>query len=49
MRVASGTFAGLAMVSGFFVLGKVYWFSVPFTGISISLVCYIASMIISRV
>ena len=40
---------GLAMVSGFFVLGKVYWFSVPFTGISISLVCYIASMIISRV
>jgi hypothetical protein len=35
---------GLAMLGGFFVLSKVYWFSVPFTGISISLACYIASI-----
>jgi hypothetical protein len=35
---------GLAMLGGFFALGKVYWFSVPFTGISISLVCYVASI-----
>ena len=39
---------GLAMVGGFFVLGKVYWFSIPFTGISISLACYVASIIVSR-
>jgi hypothetical protein len=39
---------GLAMLGGFFVLGKVYWFSVPFTGISISLACYIASIAASR-
>jgi hypothetical protein len=39
---------GLAMLGGFFVLGKVYWFSVPFTGISISLVCYAASIAASR-
>ncbi len=35
---------GLLMVSGFFVLGKLYWFSIPFTGISISLVCYVVSI-----
>jgi hypothetical protein len=28
---------GLAMLGGLFALGKVYWFSVPFTGIGISL------------
>jgi hypothetical protein len=39
---------GLAMLGGFFVLGKVYWFSVPFTGISISLACYVASIALSR-
>ena len=40
---------GLAMLGGFFALAKVYWFSVPFTGISISLVCYVASIAASRV
>lgn len=40
---------GLAMLGGFFVLGKVYWFSVPFIGISISLVCYVASIAVSRI
>ena len=40
---------GLAMLLGLFALGKIYWFSVPFTGISISLVCYVASIVASRV
>lgn len=39
---------GLAMLGGFVVLGKVYWFSIPFTAISISLACYVASILMSR-
>jgi hypothetical protein len=39
---------GLAMLGGFVVLSKVYWFSAPFTGTSISLACYIASIALSR-
>jgi hypothetical protein len=39
---------GFAMVGGFFALGKLYWFSIPFTGISVSLVCYVASIVMSR-
>jgi hypothetical protein len=36
------------MLGGFVVLGKVYWFSAPFIGVSISLACYIASIALSR-
>jgi hypothetical protein len=39
---------GLAMLVGFVVLCKVYFFSVPFTGVSISLACYVASIALSR-
>jgi len=39
---------GLAMLVGFAVLGKVYWFSAPFTGICISLACYVGSIALSR-
>jgi hypothetical protein len=39
---------GLAMLGGLVVLCKVYFFSVPLIGISISLVCYIASVAPSR-
>ena len=39
---------GLAMLGGLAVLAKVYWFSSPFTGVSISLTCYIASIVLSR-
>lgn len=39
---------GLAMLVGLAVLGKVYWFSGPFTGVSISLACYVASIALSR-
>ena len=35
---------GLAMLGGFAVLGKVYWFRIPFRGIVISLVCYLTSI-----
>ena len=39
---------GLAMLGGLFVLGKVYWFRIPFTGIGISLAYYVASIVMSR-
>jgi hypothetical protein len=39
---------GLAMLGGLVVLCKVYWFSAPFTGISISLACYLASIALPR-
>jgi hypothetical protein len=39
---------GLAMLGGFVVLCKVYFFSWPLTGVSISLACYVASMALSR-
>ncbi|MFL9995741.1 hypothetical protein PQR34_33355 [Paraburkholderia sediminicola] len=39
---------GLAMLGAYAVLGKVYWFSAPFTGICISLACYVAGIALSR-
>jgi hypothetical protein len=39
---------GLTMLGGLAVLFKVYFFSAPFTGISISLACYVASIALSR-
>jgi hypothetical protein len=39
---------GLAMLGGIVVLCKVYFFSAPFTGMSISLACYVASIALSR-
>jgi len=39
---------GLVMLGGLVVLCKVYFFSVPLTGISISLACYVASIALSR-
>ena len=40
---------GLAMLGGFVVLCKVYFFSGPLIGLSISLSCYVASIALSRV
>ena len=40
---------GLAMLGGFAVLSKLYFFSAPFAGICLSLACYIASIAVSRV
>ncbi len=39
---------GLAMLGGLFALARVCWFGVPFTGIGISLACYVASIAASR-
>ena len=39
---------GLAMVGGFVVLGKIYWFSVPFRCTCVSFACYVASIAVSR-
>ena len=38
---------GLAMVGGLAVLGKAYWFSVPFRSICVALACYVGSIIVS--
>ena len=35
---------GLAMLGGYAVLGRRYWFSVPFGGICLALVAYVASV-----
>jgi hypothetical protein len=40
---------GLAMLGGYFSLSKVYFFRRPFIGVSISLACYVASIVASRV
>jgi hypothetical protein len=40
---------GIAMLGGLVVLCKLYFFSVPLTGVSISLACYAASIALSRI
>jgi len=40
---------GLAMLGGIVVLCKLYFFSSPLIGVSISLACYIVSIALSRV
>src|SRR5271154_7295052 len=39
---------GLAMLGGFVVLCKIYFFSAPLTGICIALTCYVAGVVLSR-
>jgi len=39
---------GVAMLGGSALLCKIYFFNVPFAGISVSLACYIASIAVSR-
>ena len=39
---------GLTMLGGYVVLCKVSFFSVPLTGVSISLACYLASIVFSH-
>jgi hypothetical protein len=39
---------GLAMLGGFVVLCKVYFFSAPLTGVCISLASYLVSIALSR-
>lgn len=39
---------GFCMLLGLFALGRLYWFSVPFRGITISLICYAASIFLAH-
>ena len=43
------TAVGFLMLTGFFLLGRLYWFSVPFLGITFSLACYTGGIVMSRV
>jgi uncharacterized membrane protein len=38
---------GLLTVGGYAALARAYWFSIPFVGTSVSLVCYLASIVVS--
>jgi hypothetical protein len=40
---------GLAMLVGFVVLSKLYFFSAPLIGVSVALACYVASIALSLV
>ena len=40
-------FLGLLFLGGYVVLGRLYWFSVPFRGIVIATVCYIAGLVVA--
>ena len=40
---------GLAVVCGFVVLAKLFWFSVPFWSLCVALACYVASIAVSRI
>jgi len=39
---------GFLLLAGLAILGRAYWFAVPFAGISASLFCYVASVVLSR-
>jgi hypothetical protein len=40
---------GMTMLGGFVVLSKIYFFSAPLTGLSISFACYVASIALAGV
>jgi hypothetical protein len=39
---------GLAVLLAFVVLARLYWFSIPFFGVSIALACYLAGILVAR-
>jgi hypothetical protein len=39
---------GLAVLAGFVVLAKLYWFSVPLVGVSIAFGCFLAGLVVAR-
>src|SRR5437879_8317687 len=39
---------GFGMLFGLLALARLYWFSVPFWGVCLSLLCYIGSIALSR-
>ena len=40
---------GALTLGGLFVVAKVYWFRAPLAGITISLVCYLAGMVVALI
>jgi hypothetical protein len=40
---------GLLLLAGYALLGKLYWFSVPFRGILLSATLYVAALVLARV
>jgi hypothetical protein len=40
---------GLVLLLGYLALAKAYWFITPLAGISISLICYVLSIVVSWV
>lgn len=39
---------GFLTVAGFVILAWIYWFSVPFIGVSLALFCYVASILLAH-
>lgn len=39
---------GLAVLIGFVVLARLYWFSVPLLGVSIACACFLAGVLVAR-
>lgn len=39
---------GVAILVGFVVLAKLYWFSIPLAGVSIALACFLAGLVAAR-
>ena len=39
---------GFVMLSGLAVLAKLYFFSIPLTGVTIALICYVASIAVAK-
>lgn len=42
-------FVGFLLLSGVAVLAKLYWFSIPFRSVCFSLICYVASVVLSAI
>lgn len=40
---------GFAMVAGVLAVSRIYFFSIPAAGLAISLICYVASILASRI
>lgn len=40
---------GLAMLGGLLVLAKAYFFSIPSAAVAVSLICYVASIVVAKV
>jgi len=39
---------GVAVLIGFVVLARLYWFSVPFAGVSLALACFVAGLLVAQ-